>query len=134
VAPIFVPVPGYRNDRTGAYREPAEPGSGGRYLEETDPRSVSLRLDTGHLAHRRADVPALIRKHRIGDVHSKQMNPATADRAHADDPPFGRAVAPGAGVGPPAGRPDVPSAVAALSEPIATRTRQYPYAVGPCSR
>ena len=173
---IFVPVPGYRDDVTGAYHEPAElspdrwqalidnsntlgkvlaeeyglrmqfhphadyhvetQAQTERFLEETDPAFVSLCLDTGHLAYRRADVPAIIRKYpdRIGYVHIKQM-------------PFGQAVAQGASVEPPAGLPDVPSVVEALSSlsaelfvvveqdmypvdfdlplPIATRTRQY---------
>jgi inosose dehydratase len=186
---IFVPVPGYRDDVTGAYRQPAELDADGwraliensntlgrmlaeeygaklrfhphadyhvetqaqteRFLEETDPDFVSLCLDTGHLAYRQADVPAIIRKYpeRIGYVHIKQMDPAIAARALAEDMPFGQAVALGASVEPPAGRPDVPSVLDALSEldadlfvvveqdmypvdfdlplPIATRTRQY---------
>jgi inosose dehydratase len=191
---IFVPVPGYRDDVTGAYREPAElsaelwralvdnsntlgqvlaeeyglklrfhphadyhvetQAQTERFLEETDPAYVSLCLDTGHLAYRRADVPAIIRKYpdRIGYVHIKQMDPAIADRAVRDDLPFGQAVAQGASVEPPAGLPDVPSVLAALAEldaeifvvveqdmypvdfdlplPIATRTRQYLNTVG----
>jgi inosose dehydratase len=186
---IFVPVPGYRDDVTGAYHRPAELDADGwralvansdtlgrilaeeyglrmrfhphadyhvetqaqteRFLEDTDPAYVSLCLDTGHLAYRRADVPAIIRKYpeRIGYVHIKQMDPAIADRAAAEDMPFGQAVALGASVEPPAGLPDVPSVVQALGEldtelfvvveqdmypvdfdvplPIATRTRQY---------
>jgi inosose dehydratase len=186
---IFVPVPGYRDDVTGAYRQPAELDADGwraliensntlgrmlaeeygvqlrfhphadyhvetqaqteRFLEETDPDFVSLCLDTGHLAYRQADVPAIIRKYpeRIGYVHIKQMDPAIAARARAEDLPFGQAVAQGASVEPPAGLPDVPSVLAALAEldadlyvvveqdmypvefdlplPIATRTRQY---------
>jgi inosose dehydratase len=120
---IFVPVPGYRDDVTGAYHQPASLDADGwkaltsnsdtlgrmlaeeyglamrfhphadyhvetqeqteRYLEDTDPRYVSLCLDTGHLAYRRADVPAIIRKYpdRIGYVHIKQMDPAIAARA-----------------------------------------------------
>jgi inosose dehydratase len=89
-----------------------------RYLEDTDPRYVSLCLDTGHLAYRRADVPAIIRKYpeRIGYVHIKQMDPAIAERAVAEDLPFGHAVAQGASVEPPAGEPDVPAVIEALSE------------------
>jgi inosose dehydratase len=89
-----------------------------RFLEETDPAYVSLCLDTGHLAYRRADVPAVIRKYpeRIGYVHIKQMDPAIADRAAAEDMPFGQAVALGASVEPPAGLPDVPSVLQALGE------------------
>ncbi|MEV6600860.1 TIM barrel protein [Actinoplanes sp. NPDC051346] len=186
---IFVPVPGYRDDVTGAYHEPAELSperwrtlvdnsntlgrilaeeyglamrfhphadyhvetqtQTERFLADTDPRWVSLCLDTGHLAYRRADVPSLIRKYpdRIGYVHIKQMDPAIAARAAAEDLPFGQAVARGASVEPPAGAPDVPSVLTALEEldadlfvvveqdmypvdfdeplPIATRTRAY---------
>jgi inosose dehydratase len=191
---IFVPVPGYRDDTTGAYREPAElsPESWRelvrnsntlgrilfeeyglrmrfhphadyqvetqrqteRYLEDTDPRYVSLCLDTGHLAYRRADVPAVIGKYptRIGYVHIKQMDPAVADRAAAEDLAFGQAVAMGASVEPPAGSPDLPSVLDALDKlnaelfvvveqdmypadfdrplPVARRTRAYLNALG----
>jgi inosose dehydratase len=155
---IFVPVPGYRDDVTGAYHEPAElspeawralvdnsnalgqvlaeeyglkmrfhphadyhvetQAQTERYLEETNPEFVSLCLDTGHLAYRRADVPAIIRKYpdRIGYVHIKQMDPAIVARAEAEDLAFGQAVALGASCEPPAGLPDVPSVVEALSE------------------
>jgi inosose dehydratase len=195
---IFVPVPGYRDDVTGAYREPAQLDADGwrrvaensntlgrmlleeyglhfrfhphadyqvetqeqteRYLDETDPRFVSLCLDTGHLAYRRADVPGLIRKYpdRIGYVHIKQMDPGIAARAAAEDLPFGQAVAMGASVEPPAGLPDVPSVLEALAGldaelfvvveqdmypvefdrplPIATRTRSYLNSQGLSSR
>ncbi len=186
---IFVPVPGYRDDVTGAYHEPAElspeswqalidnsnvigkvlaeeyglklqfhphadyhvetQAQTERFLEETDPAFVSLCLDTGHLAYRRADVPGIIRTYpdRVGYVHIKQMDPAIVSRAEAEDLAFGQAVALGASCEPPAGLPDVPSVVSALSEldadlfvvveqdmypvdfdvplPIATRTRAY---------
>jgi len=186
---IFVPVPGYRDDVTGAYHEPAElsperwralvansntlgrilaeeyglkmqfhphadyhvetQAQTERFLAETDPAYVNLCLDTGHLAYRRADVPAIIREYpdRIGYVHIKQMDPEIVARAEREDMAFGQAVALGASCEPPAGLPDVPSVVEALSEldaelfvvveqdmypvdfdlplPIATRTRQY---------
>ncbi|MFI5493810.1 TIM barrel protein [Actinoplanes sp. NPDC051859] len=186
---IFVPVPGYRDDVTGAYHEPAELSperwralvensntlgrmlaeeyglklrfhphadyhvetqeQTERFLADTDPRFVSLCLDTGHLAYRGADVPAVIRKYpdRIGYVHIKQMDPAIAARAVKEDLAFGQAVAQGASVEPPAGAPDVPSVLEALGElqadlfvvveqdmypvdfdvplPVATRTRAY---------
>ncbi len=195
---IFVPVPGYRDDVTGAYHQPAELDADGwraliansntlgrilaeeyglrmrfhphadyhvetqaqteRFLEDTDPAYVSLCLDTGHLAYRGADVPGIIRKYpeRIGYVHIKQMDPAIADRAAAEDMPFGQAVALGASVEPPAGLPDIPSVVQALGEldaelfvvveqdmypvdfdvplAIATRTRAYLHSVGLTSR
>jgi len=195
---IFVPVPGYREDTTGAYLEPAElddeawrtmiratnelgrasaeeygvrlqfhPHADShvetqeqteRFLADTDPRYVSLCLDTGHLAYRKADVPGLIRKYpeRIGYVHIKQMDPAIAERAVKEDLAFGKAVAQGASVEPPAGEPDVPGVLDALSEldaelfvvveqdmypvgfdvplPIAQRTRTYLNSVGLHSR
>jgi inosose dehydratase len=186
---VFVPVPGYRDDRTGAFLhdpelDPAEwatmtdaisrigrvvaedygltlafhphadyhvetQAQTERFLADTDPRYVQLCLDTGHLAYRRADVPALIRAYpdRIGYVHIKQMDPAVVARAEAEGLAFGQAVAMGASCEPPAGLPPVPDVLAALSEldtelfvvveqdmypvdfdrplPIATRTRSY---------
>ena len=191
---IFVPVPGYRDDVTGAYRESGTLDAGQwrtltdnsntlgrilleeygvhlrfhphadyqvetqeqteRFLDGTDPRFVSLCLDTGHLAYRNADVPGLIRKYpdRVGYVHIKQMDPDVVARAEREDLAFGQAVALGASCEPPAGLPDVPSVVAALSEldtemfvvveqdmypvdfevpaPIAARTRDYLRTVG----
>ena len=191
---VFVPVPGYRDDITGAYLEPAEltgeewttmvraadelgrivAGDYGvalqfhphadshvetqdqteRFLADTDPRYVNLCLDTGHLAYRRADSVELIRRYpeRIGYVHIKQMDPDVVERAEREDLAFGQAVALGASCEPPAGLPDVPSVVAALSEldtemfvvveqdlypvdfdvpgPIAARTRDYLRTVG----
>jgi inosose dehydratase len=186
---VFVPVPGYRDDTTGAYLHNAEldPDEWStmirsineigrmvseefglrlqfhphadyhvetqvqteRFLTDTDPEFVSLCLDTGHLAYRRADVPEIIRKFpdRIGYVHIKQMDPAIVERAEREGMSFGQAVAMGASCEPPAGLPDVPSVLTALSEldadlfvvveqdmypvdfdkplPIATRTRSY---------
>lgn len=191
---VFVPVPGYRDDVTGAYLEPAELDEDAwrtmiratdelgrilaeehgvrlqfhphadshvetqqqteRFLDETDPRYVSLCLDTGHLAYRRADNVAIIRNYpdRIGYVHIKQMDPDIVAKAEQDDLPFGQAVAMGASCEPPRGLPDVPSVVEALSaldadlfvvveqdmypvdfdkpKPIAARTRQYLRSVG----
>ena len=186
---IFVPVPGYRDDTTGAFLEPAELTEGEwstlirstnelgkivhgdygirlqfhphadshvetqaqteRFLDQTDADVVSLCLDTGHLAYRHADVPAIIRAYpdRIGYVHIKQMDPAIVEIADRDGLAFGQAVAMGASCEPPQGLPDIPSVVEALSElnaeifvvveqdmypcdfdtpePIAARTAQY---------
>jgi inosose dehydratase len=186
---VFVPVPGYRDDTTGAFLRPAELDPDGwatlisamnrlgqvtaeeygvrlnfhphadfhvetqkqteRFLDDTDPRFVSLCLDTGHLAYRHADVPGVIRAYpdRIGYVHIKQMDPEIVARADREGLAFGQAVAMGASCEPPAGLPDVPSVLSALSEldadlfvvveqdmypigfdvplPIATRTRSY---------
>jgi len=195
---VLVPVPGYRDDVTGAYREAATLDDDAwrdltrnantlgkilfeeygvhmrfhphadyqvetqeqveRFLDDTDPAFVSLCLDTGHLAYRRADVPGLIRKYpsRVGYVHIKQMDPVIAQRAVDEDLAFGQAVAMGASVEPPAGEPKIPSVMEALSEldaeifvvveqdmypvdfdlplPIATRPRTSPTSVGLHSR
>jgi inosose dehydratase len=191
---VFVPVPGYRDDKTGAYLEPADLDEDAwktlihstnelgkavseqygvtlqfhphadshvetqaqteRFLDETDPRYVSLCLDTGHLAYRRADNVAIIRNHpdRIGYVHIKQMDRKIVEIAERDDLAFGQAVAMGASCEPPLGEPHVPSVVAALRElnadifvvveqdmypvefdvpaPIARRTYEYLRGVG----
>jgi len=186
---VWVPVPGYRDDVTGAYLEPGTLDDDGwknlvrgvselgraiaeeygvrlqfhhhadsyvetrpqidRLLAETDPAFVSLCLDTGHLAYGGGDAAALIAEHphRVGYVHIKQMDPQIVARARREDLAFGQAVAMGASCEPPAGIPDVPSVVRALTErgrdtfviveqdmypvafdvpqPIAARTRQY---------
>jgi inosose dehydratase len=191
---VFVPVPGYRDDETGAFLEPAELDPGEwttmtravnelgkvvaedyglrlqfhphadshvetqpqteRFLDDTDPRYVSLCLDTGHLAYRHADNAAIIRGYpdRIGYVHIKQMDPAVVAVADRDGLAFGQAVALGASCEPPHGEPDVGEVTAALRElqtdlfvvveqdmypvdfgrpkPIAQRTRQYLRGVG----
>jgi inosose dehydratase len=157
---IFVPVPGFRDDVTGEYLEPAELDAGGwrtmitaaneigrqisedygvrlqfhphadshvmtqpqveRFLADTDPRYVSLCLDTGHLAYGRADSVEIIRRFpsRIGYVHIKQMDPGIVAKAEAEDLPFGQAVAMGASVEPPEGLPDISSVLAALNEAV----------------
>ncbi len=192
---VFVPVPGYRDDTTGAYLEPANLTDDGwralvrstdelgrivseeygvrlefhphadshvetreqvdRFLADTDPRYVSLCLDTGHLAYRRADSASVIRDHpgRVGYVHIKQMDPVLVAEAAQQDLAFGQAVARGASCEPPAGVPDIPSVVESLTAldrelfvvveqdmypladfdvpaPIATRTRDYLRSVG----
>jgi inosose dehydratase len=155
---VFVPVPGYRDDVTGAYLEPGQLDDDAwktlvrstndlgkalaeeyglrmqfhhhadsyvetrpqvdRLLAETDPRFVSLCLDTGHLAYGGGDSAELIADHpdRIGYLHIKQMDPAMVKRARAEDLAFGQAVAMGASCEPPAGIPDIPSVVRALNE------------------
>ena len=155
---IFVPVPGYRDDKTGAFLEPAQLGDDEwrtmiqatnqlgrilaqeyglrlqfhphadsyvetqqqteRFLDQTDPRYVSLCLDTGHLAYRHADNVAIIARHpeRIGYVHIKQMDPAIVAIADRDGLAFGQAVAMGASCEPPGGEPAVEEVVKALLE------------------
>jgi inosose dehydratase len=155
---IFVPVPGYRDDKTGAFTEPAELDADDwrtmiraandlgrltaeeyglalqfhphadshvetqdqteRFLDETDPRLVSLCLDTGHLAYRHADNVALINRYpdRIGYVHIKQMDPAIVAKADAEGLAFGQAVAMGASCEPPQGEPVVEDVAQALRD------------------
>jgi inosose dehydratase len=120
-----------------------------RLLADTDPRYVSLCLDTGHLAYGGGDPVRLLREHpdRIGYLHIKQMDPVIVRRARRDDLAFGQAVALGASCEPPYGAPDLPSVVEALRHrgadtfviveqdmypvdfdvpgPIAARTREY---------
>ena len=153
---IFVPVPGYRDDKTGAFLEPAEldaeqwrtmirasdelgkivaqeyglrlefhphadshvetQAQTERFLDETDPRYVSLCLDTGHLAYRHADNVAIIGRYpdRIGYVHIKQMDPAIVAQADREGLAFGQAVAMGASCEPPSGEPAVEEVAKAL--------------------
>ena len=155
---IFVPVPGYRDDKTGAYLEAAElddeqwrtmiraandlgrstaeeyglrlefhphadshvetQAQTGRFLDDTDPRFVSLCLDTGHLAYRHADNVAIINDYpdRIGYVHIKQMDPAIVAQAERENLAFGQAVAMGASCEPPLGEPVVVDVAKALQE------------------
>jgi inosose dehydratase len=89
-----------------------------RFLQDTDSRFVSLCLDTGHLAYRRADVVSIIRNFpdRIGYVHIKQMDPKVIAIAERDDLPFGKAVAMGASCEPPAGEPNIDDVSKALAE------------------
>jgi inosose dehydratase len=120
-----------------------------RFLTGTDPESVWLCLDTGHVAYGGGDNLGLIRRfgERIGYVHIKQMDPAVLAQVHAEGLSFGEAVKRGVCVEPPAGVPDPAEVIAELSAltaplfviveqdlypcapgvplPIAVRTRNY---------
>lgn len=120
-----------------------------RLLEHTDPATVNLCLDTGHLAYYGVDSAALIAEYpeRVGYVHLKQVDPAVRARAQAGDLGFGPAVALGVMTEPPLGEPEMPPVLDALDRlgrdlfciveqdlypcepakpfPIAERTRQY---------
>jgi inosose dehydratase len=186
---VFVPVPGYRDDVSGAFLEPAELDADAwrtlvrasselgkitreefgvtldfhehadshvetqaqieRFLDDTDPRYVSLCLDTGHIAYRAGDSVRLIRTYpeRIGYVHIKQVDPRIARAAGEEGIPFGQAVKRGVCVEPPHGEPSAESIIDALRQldrdlfvvveqdlypcafdvplPIAVRTREY---------
>jgi inosose dehydratase len=120
-----------------------------RFLADTDPETVSVCLDVGHIAYCGGDNLALIAKYpeRIGYVHLKQAAPAVVAQVEAEGLSFAEAVRRGAMVEPPAGIPDMPPVLAALADldrdlfaiveqdlypcapdvplPIATRTRRY---------
>jgi inosose dehydratase len=65
-----------------------------RFLQDTDPASVSLCLDTGHIAYYQGDNLELIRKYpdRIGHLHMKQADPAIVEQVRAEDLWFAEAV------------------------------------------
>jgi inosose dehydratase len=121
-----------------------------RFLQETDPASVNLCLDTGHIAYYRGDNVDLIRGYpdRIGYLHMKQADPAVVDQVEAEDLWFAEAVRRGVMCEPPQGRPDVEELLRAVDShldgdlfmiveqdlypcdpddplPIATRTCKY---------
>ena len=120
-----------------------------RFLQDTDPSTVNLCLDTGHVSYCGGDNLAIIRRfpERIGYVHLKQVDPKVADQVEQEGLCFAEAVRRGAMVEPPHGIPAMEPLVEALSGleadlfaiveqdmypcepdfplPIATRTRQY---------
>jgi inosose dehydratase len=120
-----------------------------RFLEVTDPDTVSLCLDTGHVAYAGGDNRAVVAKHaeRIGYVHLKSIDPAVLAQVRAEGMSFAQAVQHGAMVEPTQGEPDMPPLLADLNAlgiplmaivehdmypapsgaplPIATRTRRY---------
>jgi inosose dehydratase len=120
-----------------------------RFLDGTDPETVQLCLDTGHVAYCGADNLKLIADYpdRIQYVHLKQVDPAIQARVREEKLGFAPAVRLGAMVEPPLGEPDMVTLLAALGAldrdlyciveqdmypcdfdkplPIAVRTQQY---------
>ncbi len=120
-----------------------------RFLDGTDPETVQLCLDTGHVAYCGADNLKLIADYpdRVQYVHLKQVDRAIQARVREEKLGFAPAVRLGAMVEPPLGEPDMPSLLAALAAlgrdlfciveqdlypcdfakplPIATRTYDY---------
>ena len=120
-----------------------------RFLELTDPATVSLCLDTGHVAYAGGDNRAIVAEHadRIGYVHLKSIDPTVLAKVRAEGLSFAQAVQLGAMVEPDAGEPEMPPLLAELDAlgvpltaivehdlyptppdvplPIATRTRRY---------
>ena len=125
-----------------------------RFLDNTDPETVQLCLDTGHVAYCGADNLKLIADYpdRVQYVHLKQVDTAIRARVLEEKLGFAPAVRLGAMVEPPLGEPDMPSLLAALAGldrdlyciveqdmypcdfdkplPIAVRTQQYFKACG----
>jgi inosose dehydratase len=120
-----------------------------RFLADTDPSSVSLCLDTGHISYCGGDSLALISRfpERIGYVHLKQTDPAVLSQVSDQQLGFTEAVRRGVMCEPPNGVPAMEPLLAALQLlgtdlfaiveqdmypcdpgaplPVATRTRSY---------
>ena len=120
-----------------------------RFMADTDPSTVSLCLDTGHISYCGGDNLALIEQFpdRIGYVHLKQADPAVLSQVRSEQLCFAEAVRRGVMVEPPKGVPAMGPLLAALARlevdlfaiveqdmypceadaplPIATRTRRY---------
>ena len=88
-----------------------------RFLEVTDPTTVSLCLDTGHVAYAGGDNQAIVAAHpdRIGYVHLKSIDPVVLERVRAEGMSFAQAVQAGAMVEPAAGEPEMPPLLAQLN-------------------
>jgi inosose dehydratase len=88
-----------------------------RFLDGTDPETVQLCLDTGHVAYCGADNLKLIADYpdRVQYVHLKQVDPAIQARVREEKLGFAPAVRLGAMVEPPLGEPDMPTLLAALA-------------------
>ncbi|ANW20117.1 sugar phosphate isomerase/epimerase family protein [Streptomyces clavuligerus] len=86
-----------------------------RFLDATDPRDVSLCLDTGHYAYCGGDSVKLIETYgeRIGYLHLKQVDPEVLAGVVAEDLPFGPAVGRGVMCEPPSGVPALEPVLAA---------------------
>ena len=87
-----------------------------RFLDGTDPETVQLCLDTGHVAYCGADNLKLIADYpdRVQYVHLKQVDPAIQARVREEKLGFAPAVRLGAMVEPPLGEPDMVTLLAAL--------------------
>jgi inosose dehydratase len=63
-----------------------------RFLALTDPATVSLCLDTGHVAYVGGDNCAIVAEHgdRIGYVHLKSVDPVVLEKVRAEGMSFAR--------------------------------------------
>jgi inosose dehydratase len=120
-----------------------------RFLDCTQPKDVSLCLDTGHVSYCGGDNLNIINKYpeRIGYLHLKQVDPYVGAQVKTEDLSFGEAVQRGVMIEPPGGIPDLPAVLHAVERlgvdifaiveqdmfgcapdkplPIARRTRHY---------
>lgn len=89
-----------------------------RFLADTDPRYVSLCLDTGHLAYRHGDNVGLVRTYpeRLGFVHIKGVDPGVLKEVDAENLSFGEAVKRGVMAEPPHAEPRIEPVAEALRE------------------
>lgn len=92
----------HAESQIGTYREL------NRFLTETDPRYVSVCLDTGHLAYYGGDSVRLIKEHpdRIGYLHLKQVDQDLLFDVLKNGVTFADAVPQGIMTEPPRGVPD----------------------------
>ncbi len=88
-----------------------------RLLESTDPASVNLCLDTGHVAYYGGDCLELIATYpeRIGYVHLKQVRPEIREQVLDGDIPWPEAVRMGVMTEPPLGEPEMGPVLDALA-------------------
>jgi len=118
-------------------------------LGQTDPKSVGICLDFGHIEYRGGDSIGMLRKHRdrIKYLHLKTVDADVRKRVLAENPPFATAVAMGIFCEPPHGTVNFKALSSILEEtnydgwatveqdlypcpfdkplPIAKRTREY---------
>lgn len=121
-----------------------------KFLAVTDPKLVTLCLDTGHAEYGGASSVELIERYpdRIGYLHLKQVDPVVHAKVRAEDMTFKDATAAGVMCEPPNGLPDLSKVIEAAEKlgrplfgiveqdmypvasfdaplPIAQRTKQY---------
>lgn len=105
-----------------------------KFLAVTDPKLVTLCLDTGHAEYGGASSVELIEKYpdRIGYLHLKQVDPKIVAQVRAEEMSFSKAVRLGAMCEPPHGLPDlskVIEAAEALGRPLFGIVEQDMYPV-----
>ncbi|MEE3852937.1 sugar phosphate isomerase/epimerase [Gordonia sp. LSe1-13] len=88
-----------------------------KFLDDTDPDTVSLCLDTGHVSYCSGDNREIISRDpdRISYIHLKQVDPGVAAKAREDHVGFYEAVQRGAMVVPPLGVPTMEPLLADLA-------------------